>query len=331
MLIGRRSESSSSSSVKSISTAAMLEVIEKLKMNQHRDSTQKGYYNIWKSFNEFFLRLDHKPNNWEDRIVLYVGYLIDTKKQSSTVKSYISAIWAVLQCGGVTLHEDSVQIASLVRACRLRNDKLKTRFPISKGILNVILNKLQKIFDTQPYLLALYQALFASAYYGLLRIGEVTQSPHVVKATDVHLGLNKRKLLFILRTSKTHGKGSKPQMVKISSSRPSNAKMVKNKDALISCKFCPYALLRAYITIRNDIVELNEQFFIFSDGTPVKPHHARTVLSNSLRQIGMRHNLYGFHSFRSGRSQDLLKAGLSVETIKKLGRWKSNSIYTYLS
>ena len=50
-------------------------------------------------------------------------------------------------------------------------------------------------------------ALFATAYYGLFRVGEITDSQHAVKACDVHIGVNKRKLLFILRTSKTHTEG----------------------------------------------------------------------------------------------------------------------------
>ena len=40
--------------------------------------------------------------------------------------------------------------------------------------------------------------------------------------------------------------------------------------------------------------------------------------------------LYLFHGFQSGRASDLLKLGVSVETIKKLGRWHSNAVFRYL-
>ena len=49
--------------------------------------------------------------------------------------------------------------------------------------------------DNQQYLTILYQAMFAACYYGLLRAGKVTRSPHVIKANDVHLGANKNKIL----------------------------------------------------------------------------------------------------------------------------------------
>ena len=59
------------------------------------------------------------------------------------------------------------------------------------------------MFSTeQPYLEKLYQALFAAAYYGLLRISEVTKGPHCVLARNVHLAQNKHKMLFLLETSK---------------------------------------------------------------------------------------------------------------------------------
>ena len=56
----------------------------------------KNYYGIWKTFNQFIVRLDFKPTNWEDRITLFAGHLIHLGRKSNTVKSYISAIKAVL-------------------------------------------------------------------------------------------------------------------------------------------------------------------------------------------------------------------------------------------
>ena len=35
------------------------------------------------------------------------------------------------------------------------------------------------------------------------------------------------------------------------------------------------------------------------------------------------------HGIRLGHVTDLLNLGVSVETIKKLGRWKSNAVYVY--
>ena len=161
--------------------------------------------------------MDNKPDSWEDRLVLFVGYLIDKCRKLSTIKSYISAIKAVLKEDGVELNENKYLLASLTKACKLKNDTVQSRFPIQKGLLSLILSKIEVIYDTQPYLLTLYQALISTAYFGMFRVGELAESTHAIKATDVHVAKNKRKMRFILRTSKTHWHDSKPQIVKICS------------------------------------------------------------------------------------------------------------------
>ena len=196
----------------------MFNTIERLRCYRVRDSTRQNYYLIWKSFNTFLLRLDEMPSSWEEKLTLFVGYLVDQKKQSSTVKSYISAIKAVLLEEGVKLSEDHYLWNSLTRACRYMNDKVKLRFPIHKKLLNVLLSQLEQLFAFQPYLLKLYKAMFSAAYYGMFRIGEITKGSQPILARDVHVGQNKTKLLFVLRSLKTHGKHVKPQFVKIPSS-----------------------------------------------------------------------------------------------------------------
>ena len=79
-----------------------------------------------------------------------------------------------------------------------------------------MVNHMEDVFPSpQPYLVKMYRALFVTAYFGLFRVGELTKSQHMVRACDVHIGTNKRKLMFILRSSKTHGEGDKPQVIKI--------------------------------------------------------------------------------------------------------------------
>ena len=91
----------------SILTVELKNVVENLCQMRHRDSTQHNYYGIWKNFNNFIIKLDIKPNNWEDRLVLYMAYLIQGNRKSTTICSYISAIKAVLFNRGVEINEDS--------------------------------------------------------------------------------------------------------------------------------------------------------------------------------------------------------------------------------
>ena len=54
------------------------------------------------------------------------------------------------------------------------------------------------------------------------------------------------------------------------------------------------------------------------------------LLKMGLQQCGIDYHNFSVHSLRAGRACDLLSYGVSVETIKKLGRWKSNAVFKYL-
>ena len=231
-------------------------------MESRRDSTRLTYHRIWKLFNEFFIKLDVKPESWEERLVLFTGFLVNKNLKASTVRTYISAIRGVLAESRIKIKEDSYLISSLTKACKLRNDKAVIRLPISKTLLKLIIKGLNKVFPTQPYLNTLYKAIFSTAYYGLLRIGEVSESPHILLARNVHIGTNKNKLLLLLESSKTHNKGDKPQIVKING--------YPTGEATQSQIQCPFKLMQDYLACRPLARTSDEQFFVFSDNSPVK-------------------------------------------------------------
>ena len=197
---------------------------------------------------------------------------------------------------------------------------MHTRLPIKCGLFSQILNTMGDLLDLQPYLLVLYQVMLTTAYFGLFRIGEICFSDHTVKARDVQLGENKPKLMFILCSSKTHCKGNKPQIIKISGAALSGSQT-----------FCPFLVIKHFVNLQKKRLNNMEQFFIFNDHSPVCPHHFRAILSRATKNIGLDSSLYGSHSLRSGRAIELMEMGVSVETIKKIGQWKSNAVFTYLS
>ena len=196
--------------------------------------------------------------------------------------------------------------------------------------------------ESQPYLELLYTSVFLLAYYGLLRIGEITESPHVIKAKDVHKITNdptkqkNDKLLLILYSSKTHNLGQKPQKIRIMGrngikveSSLGNGESTSNERNSKGF-YCPVDQTKAFINMRNARNSDLEQFFIFQDGSNLKSHHVREVLNTCLRRLKLDPKLYDVHSFRIGRATDLEKLKCPIEQIKRLGRWKSNAVYKYL-
>ena len=324
------SESSSSS----ISTAALQQIVNKLKNQPNRQSTDKVYYQIWKQFNEFFIKLDKKPKTWEERIVLFVGYLIERNRKSNTIKSYISAIRSVLKKDGAELSENKFLLTLLTKACQLKNDRVYTRLPIRCSLMHLLLKALDKIFDSpQPYLTCLYKAMISTAYYRLFRIGEVTDSQLVVKAADVHIGENKDKMMFVLHTSKMHGRGHKPQIIKISTRKRDAACSQRSSNTSKTGKdkhLCPFQLLRNYVKIRKKFINRHEPFFILRDRTPVSATLFRGILKKLLIFQGLNPSLYRGRSLRGGCTIDMAELQISLELIRKIGRWKSSVIFTYL-
>ena len=145
-------------------------------------------------------------------------------------------------------------------------------------MLNMVLKKMLHFLSlNQEFLATLYCALFSSAYFGMFRVGEITTGDHPVKVNDVQIGENKDKVLFILRTSKTHGKGDKLQKIKICrTDNIVNYSKVTNGVHNVGVennnnKFCPFRILRCYMNMRPAFQSPGEPFFIFRDYQPVAP------------------------------------------------------------
>ena len=109
----KRNDTASTSTDESISTDQLEQIIDNLKSYRFKSSTKKVYFCIWWKFNEFFIKLDRKPNNWEDRITLFVGYLTGQKMQSQTVRSYVSALKAILADINMRLDPDRFLLTAL--------------------------------------------------------------------------------------------------------------------------------------------------------------------------------------------------------------------------
>lgn len=296
---------------------------ERIKGMGLRPKTKRAYYNRWKALNKFLIKFDSIPETWEDRIVLYVTHLIDTKKKSNTVKSYLSAIRYILQEDGVVLNENKVELSALLRACKKQNDTLYIRLPIQYKLFRSILRRTSKLIDRergQSYLASLLRASFSMAYFGLMRVSELTAGEHQLKAEDVRYSKEKDKIVLHLRSSKTHSRNDPPQKIEI------HAVPQMGVD-------CPVRCIWNYLQERDrNNWTLDEPFFIFRDRSPFTSIQFRNNLRDILRNLGVDEQLYDTHSYRCGRCTDLQEMGFSIDQICEVGRWspKSTTILTYI-
>ena len=315
--------SKSSSRDSTLSAEYLTEVVERLKRHKHRSTTRRTYHEAWCNFNDFLIRLDKWPNSWEDRIALFIADLMGEDGDghpSTTIATYVSAIRDVLKSDGVEIEEHSVVLSSLLRACRVNNkSETSLRLPIRCTLLHMIIDEIENRFldsTSQPFLCKLYKAILVSGYYGLLHIGEMTatESNHYVRYSDVHIAPEKEKILFLLRTSKTHNLSNSPQLIKISGLTSNSKPTLITKD-----KYCPYRIIHDFMQVRDRVrTRLSDPpLFIFRDGRPVKAQDFRCILKKAIRDLDLDETNYDTHSLRIGRAKDLQKEGLSVDEIKR--------------
>ena len=163
----------------------------------------------------------------------------------------------------------------------------------------------------------------------------MADSQHSMLAVNIHESKTYNRLLIVLYSSKTHGAESPPQKIKILGNRTieitnctQTQKFSVKKQEL--GKFCPVEWTRRYIELRGAAISDTEKFFILSDRSALNATFLRNLLREILSGFNLESTLYDTHSFRIGRATDLFKAGVHIDDIKQLGRWKSNAVYNYL-
>ena len=329
-IAGKRNKRvSRDSDTSTISSTEMNNLLDQIKFNKNKDSTSRIYHNVWVNFNRFLVRLDELPSTWEKRVSLYCAHLLKRGAKSATLKSYVSAIKGFLVADGYPWDQNQILLDVLTKSCSLQNDEVYNRLPIQLGLLELLLIETQKLYDgTQPYLELLYKTLFSFMYYGLMRVGEVAKTEdarHTLKAKDVHVADNKKKIQLILYSSKTHDRRHRPQQIKITANEFYHAHNMARGP-----HFCPFVLANNYCESRGDYEHDEDQYFIFRDGAPVTARHVRVMLRRLLTRLNLEPHLYDTHSFRIGRATDLMKLHADIEKIKLTGRWRSNAVYKYI-
>ena len=74
--------------------------------------------------------LDEIPVSWEQKTAFYCAHLIEKKRKSMTILSYVSAIKTILSADGYEWKDEMAQIGSSAKACRIKNNIVKTRLLI---------------------------------------------------------------------------------------------------------------------------------------------------------------------------------------------------------
>ena len=281
--------------------------------------TSLSYQRAWHLFRLFSSRhgFDADQCPTLQQLVQFIAFLSVSGYAPATITSYVSGIASQLQLlsfPDVTKH---FVVKRLLEGCRRRNTRRDRRRPITHDILCRIIPALQAVCSNH-FEARLFRVAFLLAFYGFLRIGELTASarhlPSPLSRSDVNVREAPLRVELVLRHSKTdqHGHG---YVLSIPA--------LENGNALL----CP---VQATLNYLASCTVPHTSFLSHYDGSPLTRYQFTAVLRRALDFVGLNDDRFTSHSFRIGAATSAAMAGVAEDSIKVMGRWKSGAYRRYI-
>ena len=285
-------------------------------------NTHKTYARGWEMFCRFqpcHQNVTHCPANASD-VRRFIGWLSVQNFAPATINTYVSAVGYYHKINGCSDPTHDFLVAKLLEGCRRSHPSRDCRQPISLLILKEICGSLPIVCSSQ-FEACMFKAVFLSAFFGLLRVGEfAADSKHkiqesVLSVSDVHFGhtdVNDPYVEVSLKHSKNNQAGP-PQVIYLKHS---------NIPGL-----CPVTALKEFLQIRPTV---SGPLFSHFDGSPLTRYQFNAVLRKALTFTTVSHENIRGHSFRIGAASTAALGGIPEEQIRSMGRWRSQAFLTYI-
>ncbi|XP_041466138.1 uncharacterized protein LOC121416747, partial [Lytechinus variegatus] len=106
-------------------------------------------------------------------VAQFISYLSFMGYAGSTIQTYISGLAFYMSSSGLQDVTKSFVITRLIEGCRRSTLRRDARHPITLSVLNRMLAYLRHVCGSH-YDVLMYSAAFSVAFYGLLRVSELT-------------------------------------------------------------------------------------------------------------------------------------------------------------
>ena len=243
----------------------------------------------------------------EYNLLEFILFLSLSGFAASTVQLYLAGVRHHLKLRGQNCFNNSFIIRMVVKG-------VSTRFPEPDVHLPITLDLLADMWDVLLYIvhdrfqITMFCCMLTLGYLGLLRPGEITYSPHMVKVENIYFV--KQHVHIYLTSSKTH-KEPYPQRVIVA---PQQSRS-------------PIQDLRNYLQMRPWVLG---KLFCKESGLPVHYHELHTIIICLANFLNLPQDCYKPHSLCIGATTDLHLKGYNNDAIKKKGRWSSAVFFRYI-
>ena len=136
------------------------------------------------------------------QLIEFVSYLSLNNFAATTIQLYLSSVMYNLKMRGLNPFNSSFILSMVVKGETSRFKNPDIRLPISLRLLHEFWHILPTVLHDN-FLVLMYRSLLTFTFHGLFRTGEVTYSPHAIKAENVYFV--KGHLHVYLASSKAHG------------------------------------------------------------------------------------------------------------------------------
>ena len=192
------------------------------------------------------------------------------------------------------------------------------RLPITPSILLGLKREWEKGPITEDRLMI--WAACTLAFFGFLRIGEMTVSDGSSYDPQVHLSVD--DITF------DHSSAPTVMFINIKASKTDPfRKGVSLSLGRTYRPFCPVAAMAAYLQASGSEPG---PAFCFKNGEPLTRKKFVTQLKTGLEAAGIDYKKYNSHSFRIGAATTAAAKGIEDSIIKTLGRWESSTYLRYV-
>ena len=314
---------------------SMLEAIIKVSNNSLANGTWRNYGTVKNHLSRCQKMLGKKfrfPMD-NDSVLIFVAYLLDRgTMKASTIENHLSALRIWHQTEGHIVQNLRPDIIKVILKGRANEDAIidresEERLPVTLELLSLMREILLADRKTNKTEKLAYWAVACIAFFGSLRLCELL--PEKARTIDPRFDIMRRDI--IIKSRKVGG--VKRQFLELNLKCPKESKT--NKEGIKievfdnQTAYCPVQAFIEYEQEFGFITPKNAVFRLEKSGDAISTKRFNRTLKTMFKPFVSYGKISG-HSFRSGISSLMGRAGFEDSEIQVLGRWSSDAYKKYV-
>jgi len=243
-------------------------------------------------------------------------HIVRQEGSAKTIGAVLSAIkrYCVLSDYSYLSEHEKLLLVDLVRELELKDTKAKRQVrPLTRFILDAIYFKGDRSCGRERMAIV----IMTVAHDAMLRSGEICGE---LRAIDFSWNKNRRSVTIHFLRTKTHRKGGGVSVT------------IYDYGKRSGC-----ALLRRWFRDQNIRDSSTEYVFpqwdnrqqAFVHDKCISTDQMRKMIKSAVKSIGLEAREFSGHSCRAGGATDAFNAGVPYATVKKFGRWRTDTVLIY--